>query len=60
MYVSMAFRFISGAGSTMVQITFYNILTEIYTEDITMVFRYMEICVNVGLAVGPIIGAAFI
>jgi len=60
MYVSMTLRFISGAGDTMVQITFYNILTEIYTEDIGMVFRYMEIVVNLGLAVGPIIAAALV
>ena len=60
MYVSMTLRFISGAGDTMVQITFYNILTEIYTEDIGMVFRYMEIVVNLGFAVGPIIAAALV
>ena len=60
MYVSMALRFVSGAGDTMVQITFYNILTEIYTDNIGMVFRYMEIVVNVGLAVGPILGASLI
>ena len=28
-----------------------------YKEDVNIVFRYMEICVNVGYAAGPIIGA---
>jgi len=50
-------RFISGGADTMIQITLYNILTEMYKEDVNVVFRYMEIVVNVGYAAGPILGA---
>jgi hypothetical protein len=44
----------------MVQITFYNILTEIYSDDLVWVFKWLEIAVNGGFALGPLVGDAFI
>ena len=55
--VTCCLRFLSGGSDTMIQITLYSVLTEMYKEDVNIVFRYMEICVNVGYAAGPIIGA---
>ena len=44
----------------MVQITFYNILTEIYSDELVWVFKWLEIAVNGGFALGPLAGDLFI
>jgi len=44
----------------MVQVTFYNILTEVYSDELTWVFKWLEIAVNGGFALGPMFGDIFI
>ncbi len=60
MYATLVLRFFQGGGDTMVQVTFYNILTEVYSDDLVWIFRWLEIAVNSGFALGPMVGDLFI
>lgn len=59
-YANLGLRFFQGGSDTMVQITFYNILTEVYSDELVWVFKWLEIAVNGGFALGPCVGDFFI
>ena len=41
----------------MLQITCYTLITQMYVEDIMNMIRYIEICVGLGLGMGPFLGS---
>ena len=41
----------------MIQVTCYNILITVYSDQVTEIIRYIEIFVGVGLGIGPSIGS---
>lgn len=41
----------------MLQITCYTLITQMYVEDIMNMIRYIEICVGLGLGLGPFLGS---
>ena len=43
----------------MLQITGYSIITSIYSSDMMRYIGYIEICVGVGLGMGPVVGSLF-
>jgi MFS family permease len=56
-YFAVALRFIQGQGDIMLQITCYTLITQMYVEDIMNMIRYIEICVGLGLGMGPFLGS---
>lgn len=42
----------------LLQITGYSIITSIYSSEMLKYIGYIEICVGVGLGMGPVIGSA--
>ena len=56
-YFAVGLRFIQGQGDIMLQITCYTLITQMYVEDILNMIRYIEICVGLGLGLGPFVGS---
>jgi MFS family permease len=56
-YFAVGLRFIQGQGDIMLQITCYTLITQMYVEDIMNMIRYIEICVGLGLGLGPFLGS---
>ena len=56
-YFAVGLRFIQGQGDIMLQITCYTLITQMYVEDIMNMIRYIEICVGLGLGLGPFVGS---
>ena len=46
-------RFFQGQGDIMLQITGYSVITAIYVDEMMKYIGYIEICVGVGLGLGP-------
>ena len=57
-YAAVALRFFQGQGDIMVQVTCYNILCTVYSDNVMEIIRYIEMCVGVGLGAGPFLGSA--
>ena len=51
--VACTIRFFQGQGDIMLQITGYSVITAIYADDMMRYIGYIEICVGVGLGLGP-------
>ena len=55
----MVLRFFQGQGDVLLQITGYSIVTSIFTDNMMKYIGYVEICVGLGLGLGPTIGSVF-
>ena len=58
-YSAMVLRFFQGQGDVLLQITGYSIVTSIFTDNMMKYIGYVEICVGLGLGLGPTIGSVF-
>lgn len=56
-YSACVLRFFQGQGDVLLQITGYSIITGIYSSEMIKYIGYIEICVGVGLGMGPVIGS---
>ena len=57
-YAACVLRFFQGQGDVLLQITGYSVVTSIYADDVMRYIGYIEICVGLGLGMGPVIGSA--
>jgi MFS family permease len=57
-YTAIVLRFFQGTGDTLLQITCYSIITNVFSDDIMKYITYIEITVGVGLGLGPSLGSA--
>ena len=55
--VACVLRFFQGQGDILLQITCYSVVTSIYSSDMMRYIGYIEICVGLGLGLGPSIGS---
>lgn len=58
-YTACLLRFFQGQGDVLLQITGYSIITSIYSSNMMKYIGYIEICVGVGLGMGPVFGSVF-
>ena len=56
-YFAVSLRFIQGQGDIMLLSTCYGLVCSMYPDDIMNKIRYIEICVGLGLGLGPFIGS---
>ena len=58
-YTACILRFFQGQGDVLLQITGYSVVTSVFSTDIMKYIGYIEICVGLGLGLGPVIGSFF-
>ena len=57
-YTGDALRFFQGFGDILLQVTCYNLVCNIYSDEILKYIGYIEIAVGLGLGLGPFLGSA--
>ena len=58
-YTACVLRFFQGQGDVLLQITGYSVVTSVFSDNILKYIGYIEICVGLGLGLGPVIGSFF-
>lgn len=56
-YTANALRFMQGQGDTLLQITGYSVITSTFSSEMLKYIGYIEICVGVGLGLGPLLSS---
>lgn len=56
LYTALILRFFQGQGDVLLQFVGYSIICTVFADEIMKYIAYIEICVGLGLGVGPLIG----
>lgn len=58
--VALILRFFQGQGDTLLQVTGYSIVTNTFNSEMLKYIGYIEICVGLGLGLGPLVSAVIL
>lgn len=56
-WTALVLRFVQGQGDTLLQITGYSVITSTFSSEMLKYIGYIEICVGLGLGLGPMLSA---
>lgn len=58
-YTALAMRFFQGMGFTLSSITAYSVVTSVFSSEMMKYIAYIEICIGIGLGLGPLLCSLF-